>query len=291
MRIALRVEARSRRGLREGVRNLLRLFGRYEVRATFFLPVWPDQAGLNPLRAWRDRSALGGGAPLRGWLLPGHVLCADSADLAAQAREQGHEVGLIGPGPAHRAGGLASAGDREVHGWYRHLMALCPPALCDPSPPFAATDWQVHPALLSDLAVGACPFTSMTRGRMPYLPQLQGRRSGIVEVPTTLPTVDEALIHDHVVPGKVHEFLYAESQHVLPAGHVFAARAEREGIDRLDLMEKLLVMWRSYDGAIRPLGEMLREIDRTTLMHHQVGWARWPGRVEYQATQSVAVPA
>ena len=91
--------------------------------------------------------------------------------------------------------------------------------------------------------------------------------------------------------NKLHEFLYAESRHLLPAGHVYAASAEREGMQMLDLMEKLLVMWKGQGGSVRALGDILNDIDTGTIPHHQIGWGRTEGGRGQMAMQSVQVPA
>mgnify|MGYP000497118404 CR=1 FL=1 len=59
MRVALRVEVNSLRGLRQGVPNLIRLFSEYQVRASFFFPLGHDHAGRRPISTWRNRSRLG----------------------------------------------------------------------------------------------------------------------------------------------------------------------------------------------------------------------------------------
>ena len=43
---------------------------------------------------------------------------------------------------------------------------------------------------------------------------------------------------DGVSEDNAHEFLYAASRRVLPAGHVYTLRAEREGVELLPLMER-----------------------------------------------------
>jgi hypothetical protein len=131
----------------------------------------------------------------------------------------------------------------------------------------------------------------MSRGKLPYLPVLQGVRSEVPEIPTTLPTVDELLRQPGVTVGNVHEYLYADSRHLRPAGHVFAASAEREGIELIGLMEKLLVMWKGQDGSVRALGDVLNEIDLATLPHHLVGWGEPEEGASAVAMQSVQVPA
>ena len=78
---------------------------------------------------------------------------------------------------------------------------------------------------------------------------------------------------------------------MLPAGQVYAVSAEREGLDLLPLMEKLLVMWRGREGSIRTLGEVLGRIDRDSLPHHQAGWGAVAGGQGQDAMQSIQVPA
>lgn len=291
MRIALRVEVRSLRGLREGVPNLMRLFSEFQVRASFFFPLGRDFSGRRPLQAWRDRAALGIAALTYGTLLPAPSLREEAAHMMALARANGHEVGLFGLSPVHWARRMAHADEawtrQQCQGLWQAYQALDgrePVALAAPA-------WQVNPTLLATLAGGHYLYSSMTRGKLPYLPQLQGVRSPLPEIPTTLPTLGEMLRRPGVSLGNVHEYLYAESQHVLPAGHVFAASAECEGLEHLALMEKLLVMWKGQEGSVRALGDVLQEIDLTTLPHHQIGWGRFEGGEAYVAMQSVQVPA
>ncbi|HOP17618.1 MAG: deacylase [Gammaproteobacteria bacterium] len=291
MRVALRVEIGSLRGLREGVPNLMRLFSEFQVRATFLFPLGCDYAGRSPLSAWRARRRQGLAALAYGTLLAAPELGREGAALISAARDNGHEVGLFGLSPQQWAHRLAHADTDWIHQqcadlWsaYLDIGGVAPAALATP-------DWQVHPALLGELSPARYRFSSMTRGRLPYYPVLQGVRSAVPEIPTTLPTVDEMLRQPGVTAGNVHEFLYAESRHLLPAGHVYAASAEREGIEMLPLMEKLLVMWKGQDGSVRALGDAIREIDLSTLPHHQVGWGKVDGSDRHMAMQSVAVPA
>ena len=289
MRVALRIEVRSQRGLREGVPNLMRLFSEYQVRASFFFALGYDLSGRTPLRTWRERQGLA--AMAYGTLLPAPWLREQAATQMALARSNGHEVGVLGLSPLHWSRRLAHADEEWIRRQFGRLWDAY--LACEgPVPvPLATPGWQVNPTLLAALSDARFRFSSITRGKLPYLPQLQGMRSAIPEIPTTLPTVDELLRRPGVSIDNVHEYLYAESQHVLPAGHVFAATAEQEGLGRLALMEKMLVMWRGQDGSVRALGDVLKEIDRATLPHHRIGWGTVEGADGYMAMQSLRVPA
>jgi peptidoglycan/xylan/chitin deacetylase (PgdA/CDA1 family) len=291
MRVALRVEVSSLRGLRQGIPNLMRLFSDYQVRASFFFPMGHDCAGRSPIRTWRERRRLGLSALAYGTLVPAPPLGSEAKDLMAAARANGHEVGLFGLSPQPWLRRLAHA-DRTwvaqqceaLWSSYLELGGEAPAALATPG-------WQINPALLPELSVARYRYSSLTRGKLPYHPVLQGERSAVPEIPTTLPTVTELLNQPGVSVSNVHEYLYAESRHLLPAGHVFAASAEREGIDLLGLMENLLVMWKGQDGSVRALGDVLKEIDPATLPHHQVGWGNPDGNPDPVAMQSLQVPA
>lgn len=289
MRVALRVEVCSLRGLRQGVPNLMRLFSEYQVRASFFFALGPDCTGRTPLRSWRNRRHLGLAALAYGTLMPAPVLGQAGSKIIAAARADGHEIGLCGWSPQRWVQWLAYAEEAWVRQqcnelWSAHLGldGGAPSALATPG-------WQVHPALLRELSTARYRYSSLSRGKLPYLPILQGVRCEVPEIPTTLPTTDELLCQPGVSSGNVHEYLYAESRRLLPAGHVFSLNAEREGIDLLALMEKLLIMWKGQDGAVRALGDVLDEIELEKLPCHQIGWARPNGSGDAMATQSVRV--
>lgn len=291
MRIALRIVAGTWRGLREGVPNLMRLFSEFQVRGSFFLPLGRDLSGRRPWRTWQMRDALGLSALSYGTLQVGPDLAEDALRLLQLARQNGHEAGLYGGSPVDWARRLAHApptwvGREADRLWARYAQ------LPDAGPTGLATpDWQVNPALLKLMRGDRYRYTSFSRGRFPYLPVLLGERSAVAEIPTTLPTVDEALRQPGVTLGNVHEYLYAESRRLLPAGHVFTVHAELEGLTRLDLMERLVVMWKGQDGSIRALADVLKDLDETRLPHHQVGWGEPEGGRRHVAMQSVQVPA
>jgi len=291
MRVALRVEVNSLRGLRQGVPNLMRLFSEYQVRASFFFPLGHDYAGRSPLGTWRERRRLGLSALAYGTLMPAPSLGTEAGDLMASARANGHEVGLFGLSPQHWAHRLAHADKGWVVQQCETLWATYLEFGGDAPCALATPGWQVNSALLPELSAARYRYSSLTRGKLPYHPVLQGERSAVPEIPTTLPTVTELLNQPGVSVDNVHEYLYAESRHLLPAGHVFAASAEREGIELLGLMEKLLVMWKGQDGSVRALGDVLTEVDQATLPHHQIGWGNPDGSPDPVAMQSVQVPA
>lgn len=290
MRVALKVDVGSVRGARDGVPRLLELLDQYQVRASFCLSLGPDRSGRDPVGRWTTVGPGRGLANLYGLLWPAPRIARAASSQLRAIQAAGHELGLAGFDAAAwgRQAGFADAawiGSQLRSGLdaFRELFAAEPLF-------FAATGWQINPHLLALEGGLGFRFASDTRGRYPFYPVNQGVRSTCPQVPTTLPTLQEMLKSPGIDREQVHEHLYVASRRVLPAGHLYSARAEVEGLEYLDVMEKLIVMWKGQEGSIRPMGNVLTELDPASLPEHQVGWAEVPGREEHLATQGIEVP-
>jgi peptidoglycan/xylan/chitin deacetylase (PgdA/CDA1 family) len=194
-------------------------------------------------------------------------------ELMQAAVEAGHEVGILSFDPVVWVNKAAF----EKQGWTRRQLTRAVESFDHVmgSPPryHAAAGWQVNPDLLSLEQEFGFEYSSDVRGRTLFLPQLQQVESSCVQIPTTLPTIDELLAADGAATiENVHEFLYAESQYILPHGHVFSLDAESEGMLHLSQMEKLVVMWRGFSEGLSTLGALQKAQDETQLLRHQIGW-------------------
>jgi peptidoglycan/xylan/chitin deacetylase (PgdA/CDA1 family) len=272
MRVALKIDVLSVQGACSGVPMLLRLLERYQVRASF--AVATGTAGDSWL----------------GSLGVGTVIERRAAAELRAILSAGHEVGFAAQHPrrwVRRAAHADAAWTRRTFG--RGVARLS--ALLGQPPAFgAAAGWQLNPTLLQLEQEQPWPWCSDTRGRYPFLPVLRGVRTECVQIPTTLPTLGEVLASGAATADNVHEYLYAESRHLRPGGHVFSADAGQVGLDQRAVLEKLLVMWKGQDGALRPLGQIYDELDRASLARHRIGWGELPGHRGHLAMQSVQVP-
>ncbi len=276
MRIALKIDVATERAATTGVPNLLDLLSQYEVNATFFFAVeFRRSQGL----VRRAASLFGRGDDAKGSL--------ESAMRAVM--EAGHEIGLLG----YEADSWRKQAAYADADWTRYQLALgmerFEAIVGQPPDRFAAPYWQPNAHLLGMEERRGFSFASDVRGKFPFYPQLHNIVSRCPQIPTTLPTLSEMLAQSDVTPSNVHEYLYAESRHLLPHGHVYSVDAEAEGIEYLEVMEKLLVMWKGQEGSIRALGDIRAELDLEKLPVHQIGWTQVPGREEPVAAQSLPV--
>lgn len=271
MRIGVVIQVSTIEGARYGLPALLDLLAEYELKSTCCLSLGPDKTV-----PWWQR-------------MTGPPFISDIArDQLLRLVAEGHEIGLA-PFDAMKWEDEAANGDRD---WtakqiqpglevFRRLFQREP--CC-----FSATGFQVNPWLFElqgemDLAFGAD-----VQGKVAFLPRSQRIDGDSPQLPVTLPTIRDALRERGVREDSVHEHIFDASQSLPPTGHVWRIEAESDGLDHIDVVEKLLVMWRGSQRDIGPIGRLIEGIDRSSLKRHQIGWQR-DRHGGYVAAQSVAV--
>lgn len=290
MKIGLRICVNSLQGALQGVPSLLRLLDEYKIRASFFFAVGPDRSGRflrrNPLQPWQSQLSLA--SRLYGTLLLPPDLSQRASDSMRAVEAAGHEVGLLA---CDRYAWVTKAAfadevwtEREVTRGIEGFAKV----FGKPPKAFAAAAWQVNPHLFKLEQELGFQYASDIRGKSMFLPVLREVESDCPQVPTTLPTLEDLLKQGgDINEENVHEYLYAESQYILPHGHVYSLNAEMEGMAFLPLMEKLIVMWKGFGEGLTTLGDIYASVDSASLSRHQVGWSQEMTQDYHVATQAV----
>jgi undecaprenyl phosphate-alpha-L-ara4FN deformylase len=241
-RVALKIDVDTFRGTRDGVPAMLEDLAAAGVRASFFFTLGPDNSGRAVLRVFRKRGFLAkmlrtNAARMYGWrtalygtLLPAPEIGRRCAATLAAVAAAGHEVGLhawdhvtwqdrldrLSPGDvAKRSSTAASHRFRGIFG----------------GPPlgFAAPAWFCTAEALAALDARRFDYLSISRGdAAPFYPRLDGRVLSTLEIPTTLPTLDEELGRDGITAENYVERLVARYR---PGrDEVLTVHAETEGL-------------------------------------------------------------
>ena len=263
--LGLRVDVDTFRGTRDGVPRLLELFAARRIRATFFFTLGPDNMGRHLRRLLRPRflakmlrsnaaSLYGWDILLAGTFWPGRVIGRVLPDVLRAADRAGHEVGL-------------HAWDH--HKWQVEALRMSKATLCAEiqrgvaafrdvfgrSPDCtAAAGWICNETVLAAKEEFAFRYNSDCRGRATFMPVVDGERL-TPQVPTTLPTYDEAIGRDGVTDENYNAGLF---RRILPDQlNVLTIHAEVEGMSRAALFESFLDRCAERGIGIEPLSAIL----------------------------------
>ncbi len=269
MILGLKVDVCTYHGLRDGVPNLLRLFDRHGVRASFFVALGPDTTGRAILRVlrpgflakvWRTRALRNYGLRtiLSGTLLPPRHLGRGLVPTLRTVVAAGHELAMHGYDHRRWQDCVHRMDDHAVREEIRRAVAAYREVTGRPPRGFGAPGWQVSPASLLLLEEADLAYASDTRGMQPFFPQVAGRRLRTLQLPTTFPTLDEVLGLDD--PGG--EGYAARVRRDLPGRtwSVLTLHAEMEGIGFQAEADRLLTMLRGDGAACLPLEALAERV-------------------------------
>ena len=242
--VGLRVDVDTRRGLDEGVPRLLELFRRLGIRASFFVTMGPDNSGRAIRRAlrpsflakmWRTNpfKLYGLRTLLSGTLVPARLVGAGAPAMLRQIAAEGHEVAPHGwdhvswQDRIHRLDRLAVRADLDLAARaFTVAVGVAPSAS-------AAPGWRTSPVALAAQDGRGLLYASDTRGDTPFRPHLADGVLETLQLPTTMPTMDE-------IVGRVSNVPRALARAVRPGLNVFTLHAEVEGGAMLGTFETFL---------------------------------------------------
>jgi len=301
MRAGLRIDVDTHEGMRDGVPRLLETLGRRRIRATFYVAMGPDNSGravfgalfrrgfLSKMLRTKAVSTYGWRTILSGTLLPARPVGSSRPDLMKRIAGEGHEVG------PH---------SWDHRRWQDKLDRLRPEAVRGD---FAMAVEALHKATGGDVVTSAAPawltnsdgllyqeefgltFASDCRGSSPFYPRTGGRDLVTLQLPASLPTLDEKLGAGCEAPGDY----YAQVAELLGgandagAYHVLTVHAETEGRGAAGEFERFLEET-SERHEWAPLGELAREW-RAKAPRCEMTRGSVPGRHGEVSTQGRAV--
>lgn len=269
-RVALKIDCDTYVGTRDGVPRLLEAFAARRIRATFFFSYGPDRSGVAIKRVFTKRGFLGKmlrsrAASLYGFptILYGTFLaspmigerCAAQMQAAARA---GHEIGVHGwdhvgwhdhldRWPIEKVREESS----RAHDEHRRIFGV-------PARSSAAPGWTANAVSLAVEEERELLYTSNTRGGLPFFPSAAGRVFRTLEIPSTLPTLDETLAWPGLETDDDQRRIFRAA--VSGGTQVHTIHAEVEGRSKFPLFLRILDDWIEDGVSFVRLEELAREL-------------------------------
>ena len=268
LRLALKIDVDTDRGTRVGVPNLVADLRAAGVPATFLFSLGPDNTGRAITRVFRPGflkkvsrtsviSHYGVRTLLNGTLLPAPHIARRHGPLLRSVAEAGFEVGIHCHDHYRWQDYVHRMGAAAVEGEFTAARAEFRATFGREATGAGAPGWQANAISREVYDRAALAYGSDTRGTAPFFPHIGGRTFRTLEIPTTLPTLDElvgrpdfpdAAIVPHLVslvrPGQLN---------------VFTLHAELEGMGFRPLFRSFLEALRQRQVGFVTLEQIARE--------------------------------
>ena len=294
MRLSIKVDVDTYRGTREGVPNLCRVLKKRGIPATFLFSLGPDNTGKALRRIFRKgflskclRSNVAGNYGLK-TLLYGTLLKAPRigklcADQMKSARDGGFECGIHCWDHFKWQDYLFTMRDTEVAAEFSNALAEFEKVFGRVARCCGAPGWQISPAALALEDSAGLLYASDTRGESAFIPQMGGKTFNTIQIPSTLPTLDEIL--GIVKIGEVSQMHFdkMESQEY----SVMTAHAELEGMAYLEWFDGFLSEAKKRGAEFYSLEKRAEELSasRSALPVCEIEMSPFPGRSGLLAVQ------
>ncbi len=267
--LAVKIDVDTDRGTRVGVPNLLRLFDEFGIRATFLFSLGPDNTGraikrifrpgfLGKVRRTSVVSIYGIRTLLNGVLLPGPHVGRRNEALMRVVRDNGHEAGIHCYDHIRWQDGLTTMTDAEVGEEFGKARKEFERIFGRPARAAGAAGWQANALSLAAYDGADLLYASDARGTHAFFPRVNGRVYRTLQVPTTLPTMDELLGR----PEYPEDLIVEHYLSLLKTGtpNILTIHAEIEGMKKIHLFRTFLEQARKQSVRFARLCDLASEL-------------------------------
>jgi peptidoglycan/xylan/chitin deacetylase (PgdA/CDA1 family) len=298
--LVLKIDVDTFRGTREGVPNLVRMLRAHGAHATFLFSLGPDHTGWALRRALRpgffqkvSRTSVvehyGFKTLMYGTLLPGPDIGVKAAAEMRAVQGAGFECGihtwdhvLWQDNVARRDAAWTVRMLEKAEQRYASVFGQRPHT-------FGAAGWQMNQAAFARHDAAGYAYASDGRALLnedgslrdpqagPY--RLRGLRH--IQMPTTLPTLDELLGREingtTLTTDNIASFLLGLTEGA-QREHVYTLHAELEGQKLAPIFEQLLSGWKAQGYQLASMADYYEKIKDDQLPEYPVTWGELPGR-------------
>ena len=248
--LALKIDVDTAIGTQKGVPALLDLLTRLKIPATFYLSLGPDHTGRAIKRVFQKgflkkvlATNVAGNYGLRtllyGTLLPGPQIGHKYQGILQDIYKRGYNVGIHAFDHQAWQNGMQTMTLEEFDAEFAKAVKEFERIFGIPAETAAAPGWQATETTFMTYQKYGILYSSDSRGKTPFYPQFDKRRYPTLQLPTTLPTLDELIGTNGFDLQKALEFYLSliKQQDIA----VFNLHPELEGMRYLPWFEQFLI--------------------------------------------------
>lgn len=293
--ISLRVDVDTLEGSLKGIPALLRLLDKHGMRASFYFSFGPDNSGkairrvfrkgfLAKMRRTNAGKLYGLKTMMYGTLLPAPIIWKRAAAEMRLAKEAGHEVGIHAWDHVQYHDLLDRKSRRWLEAWFAQAHEAFGTVFGEKAKGAVSPAWRSNDATLEIQEAYGLDYAGDCRGSAPFYPVVNGRTLSTLQIPTTLPTLDELLGLDGRTPEGVNRELWSLVRE--DALNVYALHTEVEGGALAEAFDAFLGGLKERGVAARTHADWLPELKAANppakpMARREIpgraGWVSWEG--------------
>ncbi len=264
-KLAIKIDVDTDRGTRVGVPALRDILRKRDVPATFLFSLGPDNTGRAIRRIFRPGffskvsrtsvvSTYGLRTLMNGVVLPGPNIAKKNAAVMRSVAEAGFETGIHCWDHVFWQDRLFSLSEARVLEEFGKARRAYEDVFGKPARTAGSAGWQANAASLAAYDDAGLDYATDVRGGAPFLPAVGMQRFRTLQIPTTLPTLDELMgrpeypaerladtLLERMAPGKLDVFtIHAEIEGMSMADWFsgFLDRAKEKGVAFVSLADE-----------------------------------------------------
>jgi peptidoglycan/xylan/chitin deacetylase (PgdA/CDA1 family) len=301
--LTLKIDVDTYRGTREGVPGLMRMLSRHEAGATFLFSLGPDHTGWALRRALRpvlfqkvSRTSVlehsGRKTLMYGVLLPAPDVGRTCVAEMRAVRDAGFECGIHTwdhvvwqDNVRRRDSDWTARQMQQAFQRFTEVFGHAPRT-------HGAAGWQMNAHAFRQLDALGIAYASDGRAMLtedgaladpaigPHRLAVDGKALSCIQMPTTLPTLDELLGRTIggtlITPANVAALLLRLTEN--RRDHVYTLHAELEGQKLAPIFDALLSGWKAQGYRFASMSDYYRQLDQADLPVRSMQWGALPGR-------------
>lgn len=236
--LSLRVDVDTLEGTLNGLPVLLKMLDRYGFQASFFFSLGPDNSGkalrrifrkgfLAKMRRTRATQLYSLKTMMYGVLLPAPIIGRRAANHMRAAKEAGHEVAIHAWDHVQYHDLLDLKSRAWLENWFAQAHGAFFDVFGEKAKGAVSPAWRCNDTTLALQEAYGLDYAGDCRGSAAFYPVLDGKALKTLQIPTTMPTMDERLGLDGLDEQGVNAELFSLIRE--DALNVYALHTEVEG--------------------------------------------------------------
>lgn len=266
-KLVIKIDVDTDIGTKKGVPILAAMLKDLNINATFLFSLGPDHTGralkriFNPgflKKVFRTKvvSHYGLKTLLYGVLLPGPYIAKRHATLLRTVRDGGFEIGIHAYDHCKWQNGIHTMTKNEIQMEFQKACNTFIEVFGATAKVAGVPGWQANEKTLTVYDQTGILYASDCRGLYPFFPRINDHVFNVLQIPTTLPTLDEWLV-EHPLE-QFGEYIFMNLSDNYP--NVITVHAELEGMDYAFWFRSLLTTLKSKDVVFVTLQEIANDV-------------------------------